>query len=207
MSVFVLSIHWGIRRSWWRSLRCSAYGEWDARCVKVTELWLHCVFGLCLVVTFINFILSASVEEWIFWTQHEAYITWPNGKTSRRMKVPLINFPGEKTVTATNRLQREENPGLQDVFWKGWSESQLQPEWWPGDDGLTSGQKTLHDRLCGAVRGAGLHHDFWLLKQLHCPSALLQIQEAADAGEHAAVEHKCQRHAGVCFRHHTQLRV
>lgn len=143
------------------------------------------------------------------WSAHHVSRRKNSIEKDLRRKMLLIDFPGEKSVTTKTASEWRETPmnGPQDVFWPGWSESKLQPERWPGADGLPGGQKALSDRLCGAVRGAGLHHDFWLPQQLHRPPALLQIQEAADTGEHAVVEHKCQRHVGVHVRHHTQLRL
>lgn len=98
--------------------------------------------------------------------------------------------------------------GPQDVFWSGCCELQLQPERWPGDRRRVRGRgEALPGGLRRAFRRPGLHHDFRLPEQLRSPAAVLQIQEAAHAGEHAAAQHQRQRHAGVFVWNHTQLRL
>lgn len=136
----------------------------------------------------------------------------PRGKRAWRQSESEINKLfrlakwKKQPAKAASEWRRAPMNGQQDVFWSGWSESQLQPERWPGPGGRACGQgEAVPRRLRGAVRGAGLYHDFRLPQQLYRAAAVLQIQEAADAGEHAAAEHQCERHAGVFVRHHAEL--
>nr|XP_057937963.1 teleost multiple tissue opsin 2b isoform X3 [Doryrhamphus excisus] len=101
--------------------------------------------------------------------------------------------------------------GPQDVL-RPWSQFQLQPQRRPGaaagppSRGGGRGSPVVHG-LRGAVRGAGLHHDLWVPQQPGGVAALLQVQEAPHARQHAAAQHQRQRHAGVRLRHHAQLRL